>query len=119
MVDDSKFRKYLQSHDLTLQEKQLLFRFCTFTYDCKANLHQRFQNDQNCTLCTVEDTQEHVVDCEMLTDNVTTDLKYNQIFGSIKKQVKIIKHLVKVDCCRKLSFTDGSQVHCDSYLIGA
>ena len=96
-----------------------MFRFRTFTYDCKANFRQRFQNDQNCTLCTVEDTQEHVVDCKMLTDNVGTDFKHDQVFGSIQEQVKITKHLVKVDSSRKLSSTDGSQVHCDSYHMGA
>ena len=91
---------YLRSHELSLQEKQLLFKFRTYTYECKANFRDKFSSNQLCNFCKSEDTQEHLLSCSIMEKNL--NLQYSDLFGSIPKQVNIIKHLTELDRRRKL-----------------
>ena len=91
---------YLRSHEMSLKEKQLLFKFRTYTYECKANFRNKFLNNQLCNFCKLEDTQEHLLSCNIIEKNM--NLQYSDLFGTIPQQVNIIKHLNEVDRKRKL-----------------
>ena len=67
-LDESfKLQPYLQSETLTLQEKQLIFRFRTYTYNCKANFKGSY-SDTLCKFCNLDDTQEHLLSCKLFKD---------------------------------------------------
>ena len=87
---------YLKSNSLTLHEKQLLFKFRTFTYECKANFRNKFHMNLSCTDCGNEDTQEHLLNCS-IHDNDKTDMKFSDIFGTLEQQTNIIKELTKIN----------------------
>ena len=97
-----KMQSYLRNQDISLQEKQLLFKFRTFTYECTENFKHMHENDTKCNVCDTDDTQEHLINCRIVADIVSSDLKHADIFGSIQKQKNIIKHLITVDNRRKL-----------------
>ena len=56
---------YLQSKKLSLQEKQLLFKLRTYTYECKANFQNKYQDNLLCNFCDKEDNQEHLISCSI------------------------------------------------------
>ena len=103
---------------MTKKEIQLLFRFRTYTYDCKENY--RWNNtDIRCSTCKLDETQEHLIHCTQFIDITKQSIKYEHIFGKLSDQIKIIKILMLIDQRRsiesKSSSNTGSQVH----LLGA
>ena len=111
-----KLQTYLTSNALTTEKKQLLFKPRTRTYNCKANFRNQYGQNINCSICGFEDNQQHLLFCSRTTANVDIDgVTYSDIFGTLQKQVKVIKFLMKVTRNRKIiienSFIMGSQVH--------
>ena len=107
---DLKVQPYLQTHEMSLKEKQLLFKLRTYTYNCKANFKHQFQPDIKCHTCNADDTQEHLLTCSIASDINCLEVKHDDIFGDIKSQIKVIKVMMKIDN-RRSSPTIGSHVH--------
>ena len=109
-----KMQDYLMSDSMSTEEKQLLFKFRTQTYPCKTNFRRLYEPDLSCSICPKEDYPKHLLYCTNLGID-TSGLKYNDIFGDIKKQVKIIKALKQITINRNLvmnkSPISGSQAH--------
>ena len=113
--EDFKLQSYLTSDKLILEEKQLLFQFRTQTYNCKSNFRKRYEPDLSCFVCKAEDTQQHLLTCNVADDVDTENIEYEDIFKSVESQVKFAKTLKKMHAKRTLllkkSSTTGSQVH--------
>ena len=104
---------YLVTKALSLQEKQILFKFRTYTYECKANYKNKFHADLKCIDCGQLDTQEHIFDCSLLS---ISDVKHSDIFGTLEEQCKAAKLLAKINQLRSqidLKSSLGSHVHTD------
>ena len=99
----------------TLAEKQLLFKFRTFTYNCKSNFKNKFAADLACSSCHSEDTQQHLLSCSIVSDIDLKNVRHDDIFGSVEKQIQIVGVLKIIDQRRSLnmkqSSNNGSQVH--------
>ena len=104
------------SSELTTDEKQLLFSFRTNTFQCKENYKFKYGSDLNCEICSQIDSQPHLLTCKV-TDNLDlSGVKYSDIYGTVKEQIKIIKILKQIVSKRNLllinsSSTCGSQAH--------
>ena len=107
---DLKVQPYLQTNEMSLKEKQLLFKLRTYTYNWKANFKHQFQPDIKCYACNADDTQEHLLTCSIASDINCLEVKHDDIFGDIKSQIKVIKVMIKIDN-RRTSPTIGSHVH--------
>ena len=115
-LDESyQFQPYLKCDSLTLQEKQLLFQFRTFTYEAKNNYKYKYKSDLACRTCKGTDSQEHLITCSIADNLIKDDCKHDDIFNNLEKQEKIIKLLEKIDQKRQLaeylSSLVGSQEH--------
>ena len=111
-----KLQTYLTTNELTTNEKQLLFQLRTRTFNCKANFKSQYGDNLSCLLCDAEDNQSHLLLCSRTTVGVSLDgIAYNDIFGTIEKQVKVTKALSKVTRNRKILLENssilGSQAH--------
>ena len=109
-----KMQDYLFTDVLSTEEKQLLFKFRTRTYPCKTNFRNQYEPDLSCPICHMEDSPQHLFNCT--TDGVDTrGTKYEDIFGNIEQQLKVIKVLKKITANRNnilnKSPPGGSQVH--------
>ena len=113
--DDFKCQEYLITEKLSVEEKQLLFSFRNRTYECKTNYKNKYGSDLSCFVCKAEDSQQHLLQCELASDVNTEGLEYSDIFSSIDKQVKIVKALKNITSTRnallKKSSISGSQEH--------
>ena len=116
-----KMQPYLLTDALSIQEKQLLFQFRTYTYEAKANYRNKYISNFACLACDQLDSQEHFLRCKIIDDMkkdiLESNIKYEDIFGTVEKQVKIVKVLKTIDQRRSLieknknSSSIGSQVH--------
>ena len=111
-----RMKTYLTSENLSHEEKLLLFKLRTRTFDCKTNYKNLYKNDLNCSVCTSEDSQEHLLSCKMITEGVDTEnVVYSDLFASYPKQEKAIKVFMKLNRNRKLRSifpgNQGSQAH--------
>ena len=99
-----ELQDYLVCHQLNIHEKQLLFKFRTQTYECKANYRRLYEPDLSCFVCQNEDTQEHLtVSCKVSENMNMGDVSYEDIFGSVENQIKITKLLKIIDEQRFMS----------------
>ena len=81
-----------------------LFRARTRMLEVKNNFKNSFDDDIHlCPLCeSDEDTQEHLLKCEMMIDDLDANLNYDDIFGqNTKKQRKTVENLQKAMNQRK------------------
>ena len=111
-----KMQAYLTTNELSTDEKQLLFQLRTRTFNCKANYKSQYGDNITCIICGSEDNQTHLLLCSRTTAGVNTDnVRYEDIFGILDKQVRVAKVLKKVIRNRKIilenSSIPGSQVH--------
>ena len=106
--NDLKLQQYLQCKELSLNEKQLLFRLRTYTYECKANFPHQYLNDNTCLLCKAEDSQEHLLQCIAANDIKTQNLKHSDIFGPLKSQINLVKVMIEIDKKRKQTVESSS-----------
>ena len=115
LAKNLKLQPYLQSKNLSLAEKQLLFKLRTFTYDCKSNFRNKFASNLNCSVCNSEDTQQHLLACSIASDIDTENVEHDDIFGTVDKQIRIVRVLKIIDQRRSLhkkeSSSNGSQAH--------
>ena len=89
--------RHMTSNKLSCDEKQLLFKLRTRTFDCKSNFKDQFKNDLRCLLCKSDDTQEHLLNCKPIIQNIdTSNINYNDLFSNIEKQVKATKVFMKL-----------------------
>ena len=120
--EDYLLQPYLQSETLTLQEKQLLFQFRTYTYDVKSNFKNKYNNDLNCPKCQVIESQEHLFKCSITAELSTDDSQHEHVFGNLEDQKKIVKVLTKFYQRRTLNSKHtslaGSHVHQNSHSAG-
>ena len=108
--ENFKLQPYLKTDKMSQEEKKLLFKFRTNTYDCKVNFRWNF-SDTKCLVCTQEDTQEHLINCPMFDNLNLESFRYENIFGKLEEQIKLIKVLNLIDQKRselsKSSLTGG------------
>ena len=102
LSENFKLQPYLSSNLLNLEEKQTLFQFRTRSIECKANYNQQYGQNLSCFSCNEEDNQHHFLSCS-IANNINTDgLKYEDIFQTLDKQVKVTKALTKIVAKRKV-----------------
>ena len=87
-------QSYLSTQSLSWQEKQILFKFRTYTFECKAYFKNRFHADLKCMDCGNLDTQEHLFNCKIQSNS---DVKHSDIFGNLEDQCKVAKVLTKIN----------------------
>ena len=109
-----KMQEYLYTDNLSVEEKQLLFKFRTRTYPCKTNFKNQYEPDLSWPACLKEDSPDHLLQCS-IHDIDTRNADYQHIFGNIEQQTKIIKILKKIVVIRNnflnKSPSKGSQAH--------
>ena len=113
---NNKINDYLITSQLTTEEKQLLFQLRTRSFDCKANFKNKYNNQLACSICNMEDSQMHLLNCKQTTTDIhMKGVKYSDIFGTTEQQIKIAKVLMQIVKNRKIllrkSSNFGSQVH--------
>ena len=114
--DFEKMQDYLLTDNLSTEEKQLLFKFRTQTYPCKANFRRLYEPDLSCPICPEEDRPEHLLNCTSTTQGIDTNsVQFSDIFGNLNQQTKIINVLKQIIVNRNLILQEtptlGSQVH--------
>ena len=99
---------YLLTTQLTTSQKQLLMSLRCKIYDVKSNFKNRFNNNMRCRICMLPDSYEnesHLLKCSDLVDNLSSaesNLKLEDIYGTLETQVRFIKHFDKIHSRRKL-----------------
>ena len=94
---------------MKLEEKQLLFRLRTRTFEAKANFRNQYLNNLQCDYCGVcpLQTQRHLLeDCEAIishSDDVAENVEaeHDDIFSTTTKQHTVTKLYIKVEETRK------------------
>ena len=110
---NSDMQRYLLSHDLTTQEKQILFSLRTRTFPCKANYSNQYFS-LKCDFCGKIDDQEHLLQCVSPSEIDTSVSQYKDIFGTLTQQIRIAKIMKRIADKRKylnISSSDGSRAH--------
>ena len=98
-----KMQTYLTSENLSGEEKQLLFKLRTRTFDCKYNYKNLYKNDLKCFACNSDDTQEHLISCEKISEGINSkNIRYSDLFGSYENQEKAIKVFLELYRKRKI-----------------
>ena len=93
---------YLTTVELSTKEKQLLFSLRTNTFDCKSNFSYKYGPNIECSKCKKPDTQEHLLLCEETTSGLSLDgIRYSDIFGNLKDQVRVTKIIKEIADRRK------------------
>ena len=108
-----EMQQYLITHDLTTQEKQILFSLRTRTFPCKANYSSQYYS-LKCDFCSQIDDQEHLIHCSNAENIDISQVQYSDIFGSLPQQIRIAKIMKRISDTRKLSdnsSTNGSREH--------
>ena len=75
-----------------------------------------YEPNLSCLMCGAEDTQEHLLNCKPIIQNIdTSNIDYSDLFSNIEKQVKATKVFMKLSRSRTFlnNFPDsqGSQAH--------
>ena len=86
---------YIASNKIFPEKVKMLFQFRTHMSNVKHNFKNQFPNDNQCPLCEFEDdTQEHLMSCEILHENTRNRDQYKNIFSrNLKKQIQAINIL--------------------------
>ena len=96
----TKMSDYLLSTNLSLLEKQTLFKLRCKVVKCKAYYKTMYQNDLECSFCELPDTTdsiEHYFDtCKYLSTNEKfktqfQSLRYSDLYGELPKQIEFVK----------------------------
>ena len=97
ICDSYGTEKYLFSSSISIEEKQVLFKFRTRMVEVKSNFKNQYGPNLTCNFCQNEDTQSHLLLCKVLTDGIdTSGVQYDHIFSDVNKQEKIAKILNKI-----------------------
>ena len=95
-------KEYLKTDLLTTEEKQVLFSLRCREYDVKTNYKNKYEEDMTCRICREEESEEDELHtffkCKILTHDIKIDPKtqFNHVFGSLKEQVNVMKHIMLV-----------------------
>ena len=93
---------YLRSTLLSTKEKQTLFALRSRSLPLKANQKSMFKDNLICRICqdmqSKEDEDHIFFHCDRLLGNISrpTNIKLEDIFGTIDKQVPAIKFFMKI-----------------------
>ena len=76
----------------------------------KCNYCRKYEGNLLCTLCDpqAEESQEHLLICPALLEDIVVDntVKYMDIFGTLKKQVKAVKYISQIISTRKVKLKE-------------
>ena len=98
-TDMKKPQEYTNCKDLNKKQKYLLYNLrCRSENSFKDNFHKMYQS-LDCPLCGKNiDSQEHALECHIVKQhlkpediNILCVVRYEDIFGTIDKQVPITK----------------------------
>ena len=101
LYKELKRQKYLKSSMLTKSQKALLYNLRFRMTNAKMNFKNIYV-DTTCSLCRNEDdTIRHHLECPVLIENCSElfndrIVQYEDIFGSLKKQLRAIQLFKKV-----------------------
>jgi hypothetical protein len=101
---DNQMKEYLKTDELTLKEKQMLFKLRVKMTPNKTNFQNKYKNNLSCTLCkdiNSEESLPHLLQCPFLSSDpqLVPDIKFircEDIFGSLENQVRAVKVWVKI-----------------------
>ena len=101
LYQESTMKEYLSTDQLTVAQKQLLFKLRSRVTPNKSNYKNKYKNDMSCTLCKDNQTEEnlsHLLCCPFLTQLVTdiNTIQCQDIFGNLEQQVKAVKIFEKI-----------------------
>ena len=101
LYQESTMKEYLSTDQLTVAQKQLLFKLRSRVTPNKSNYKNKYKNDMSCTLCKDNQTEEnlsHLLCCPFLTQLVTdiNTIQCQDIFGNLGQQVKAVKNFEKI-----------------------
>ena len=97
LKNDYKLQDYLSSSNLTVEEKQTLFKCRTRMIDVKSNFKIKHGQNLSCLFCTKEETQSHLLTCQEITVGVDTRaVQHDDIFKNLSKQESIAKVMNKI-----------------------
>ena len=92
--DTLKIQKYLQPNQTKIQreESELIFKLRCRVTEVKANLKSMYDNT-DCGACgQEEESQEHVIKCEVLNKKEKIEFNYEKInSGTVKEKIEIAK----------------------------
>ena len=102
MKDKLKCEEYILDRRFSTDEVKTLFRWRTRTNLSKSNFKQQYEPDLICDMCRLQPcSPEHQLSCIVLKKFVpeleTTDVVYEDIFGSTNKQLASVKLLIKIE----------------------
>ena len=98
---ESSMKEYLTTDQLTVAQKQLLFKLRSRVTPNKSNYKNKYKNDMSCTLCKDNQTEENVSHllCRPFLTQLVTDIvtiQCQDIFGNLEQQVKAVKIFEKI-----------------------
>ena len=102
MKDKLKCEEYILDRRFSSDEVKTLFRWRTSTNLSKSNFRQQYEPDLICDMCRLQPcTPEHQFSCIVMKKFVpeleTTDVIYDNIFGSTNQQLAAVKLLMKIE----------------------
>ena len=89
-------KQYLISHEISTDEKQLLFLMHCRMNETKCNYKTKYRNNINCTLW--EENEVHLLQCTSITSEleIPNNVKYSDIFEDMDSQVRAVKIWKKI-----------------------
>ena len=102
-----KCEKYINDKRFTQEEVRLLFKLRTRMYPVKANFKKKHMGNLTCEFCVIHNSdQQHLLKCSVLAKFVpelnNSEVEYDDIFGSVDKQLRAIKLFSKLTKQRKI-----------------
>ena len=99
---ESKMQEYLTSSNLSISEKQLLFKLRSKMLKIKANYSSIYKGNLSCSLCLDKqaiENESHLLSCIIVNQNVETkNVKYEDVFENVTKQkttVTVFKNIME------------------------
>ena len=78
-----QMREYLQSENLNINQKKLIFKIRTRMFFVKENYKLGKNKNMNCPCCNKsEDTQNHLINCEKITKSNVDSSEFSSLFGN-------------------------------------
>ena len=97
-----KMQKYLMSNLFSNEEIELLRKIRAKMLNLKVNFSSLYKNNLKCSMdeCQVEESQEHIMlGCRPILDHLDDknhNIKYQDIYGSTRKQIKATRLFSKL-----------------------
>ena len=92
------------TEELSIREKQLLFKLRSRVTPNKTNYRKKYEHDLSCTLCkdpNTEESESHLLSCPFLINKHQLGpdmqtIQYEDIFKNLTHQVKAVKVWTKI-----------------------